>query len=69
MINFDDTVNENKTKHNKNWPYIPDHPYRILIIEGSGSRKTNGLINLINEQNDIDKIYLYARDLSEPKYE
>ena len=69
MINFDDTVNENKTKHNKNWPYITDHPYRILIIEGSGSRKTNGLINLINEQNDIDKIYLYARDLSEPKYE
>ena len=68
MINFDDTVNENKTKHNKNWPYITDHPYRILIIEGSGSRKTNGLINLINEQNDIDKIYLYARDLNEPKY-
>ena len=27
------------------------------------------MINLINEQNDIDKIYLYARDLSEPKYE
>ena len=39
------------------------------IIGGSGSRKTNALINLINEQNDIDKIYLYARDLSEPKYE
>ena len=69
MINFDDIVNENKTKHNKNWPYIPDHPYRILIIGGSGSGKTNSLINLINEQNDIDKIYLYARDLSEPKYE
>ena len=71
MINFDDTVNENKTVHNKNWPYIPDHPYRIriLIIGGSGSGKTNALINLINEQNDIDKIYVYARDLSEPKYE
>ena len=69
MINFDDVVNENKTKHIKNWPYIPDHPYRILIIGGSGSGKTNALINLINEQNDIDKIYLYARDLSEPKYE
>ena len=69
MINFDDYVNENKTVHNKNWPYIPDHPYRILIIRGSGSGKTNALINLINEQNDIDKIYLYARDLSEPKYE
>ena len=48
---------------------IPDHPYRIIIIGGSGSGKTNALINLINEQNDIDKIYLYARDLSEPKYE
>ena len=69
MINFDNYVNENKTKHNKNWPYIPDHPYRILIIGGSGSGKTNALINLINEQNDIDKIYLHARDLNEPKYE
>ena len=32
MINFDNYVHENKTRHNKNWPYIPDHPYRILII-------------------------------------
>ena len=50
-------------------PYIPDHPYRIIIVGGSGSGKTNELISLINEQNDIDKIYLYVRDLSEPKYE
>ena len=55
MINFDNYVNENKTKHNKNWPYIPDHPYRILIIGGSGSGKTNALLNLINNQPDIDK--------------
>ena len=48
---------------------MPDHPYRIIIIGGSVSRKTNALIDLINEQNDIDKIYLYARDLREPKYE
>ena len=41
MINFDDYVNENKTRHNKNWPYIPGHTYRILIIAGSGSGKTN----------------------------
>ena len=41
----------------KNGHFIPDHPYRIIIIGGSGSGKTNALINLINEQNDIDKIY------------
>ena len=51
---------------NKKWSYIPDHPYRILITEGSKSEKINSLINLINEQNDIDKIYLYAKDLSDP---
>ena len=50
-------------------PYIPDHPCRILIIGGSGSGKTNTLLNLINEQKGIDKIYLYAKDLSEAKYE
>ena len=50
MINFDDYVNENKTEHNKNWPYTPDHPYRILIIGGSGSGKTNVLLNLIENQ-------------------
>ena len=69
MINFDDYINGNKTEHNKNWPYTPDHPYRILIIEGSGSGKTNPLLNLINNQPDIDKIYLYAKDLYEPKYQ
>ena len=69
MININSYVNENNKKHNEKWSYIPDHPYRILIIDGSGSGKTNALINLINEQKDIDKIYLYARDLSEPKYE
>ena len=69
MINLDNIVNNNSEEHNEKWPYIPDHPYRILIIGGSGSRKTNALLNLINEQKDIDKIYLYAKDLSEPKYE
>ena len=62
MINFDDYTNENKTEHSKNWPFIPDHPYRILIIGGSGSEKTNALLNLINKQTDIDKMYLYAED-------
>ena len=69
MINFDNYVNENKTKHNKNWLYIPDHPYRILITGGSGFRKTNLLLNLIEDQPDIDKIYLYAKDPYEPKYQ
>ena len=62
MINFDNYTNENKTEHNLKWPYILNRPYRILIIGGSGSRKTNALLNLINNQSDIDKIYLYAKD-------
>ena len=69
MINLDSITNENNKQHNEKWPFIPDHPYRIIIVGGSGSGKTHALINLINEQNDIDKVYLYARDLSEPKYE
>ena len=69
MINFDDYVNENKTEHNKNWPYILDHPYRILITGGSGSGKTNELLDLIENQPDIDKIYFYTKDLFEAKYQ
>ena len=69
MTNVDSTVSENNKNHNKKWLYIPDHPYRILMISGSGSGKTNTLLNLINEQRDIDKIYLYAKDLSGSKYE
>ena len=69
MTNFDNHTNENKTKHNKNWPYIPDHPYRILIIGGSGPGKTNLVLHLIENQPDIDKIYLYAKDPYESKYQ
>ena len=56
MIKLYDYVNENKTEHNKNWPYTHDHPYRILMIGCSGSGKTNVLLNLIENQPDIDKI-------------
>ena len=69
MISFDDIVNKNKTEHNKNWPHIPDHPYRILIIGGLGSGKTNALLNLIENPPDIGKIYLYAKDPYEAKYQ
>ena len=69
MINFDEYTNEHKREHNPNWPYIPNHPYRILIIGGSGSRKANALLNLINNQQDIDKIYLYAKNPYEDKYQ
>ena len=48
---------------------MTDHPYRILIIGGSGSGKTNALLNLINNHPDIDKIYLYAKDPYEKKYQ
>ena len=65
MINLDNSYKE----HNEKWPYIPDSLYRILIIGGFRSGKTNALINLINEEDDIDKIYLHAKDLSEPKHE
>ena len=69
MINFDGYVNENKNEHNKNCPNIPDHPYRILMIGGSGSGKTNVLLNLIENQPEIDKIYLNAKDPYEAKYQ
>ena len=70
MFNLDYITNENNKDHNKKWSYIPDHPYRMLIMGDSGLRKTNELLNLITEQdsdNLIGKIYLYAQDLNEPK--
>ena len=67
MKNYDQSVEIN---HNPNWPYISDHPYRILIIGGSGSGKTNVLLNLIKHQRpDIDKMCLYVKDPSKSKYQ
>ena len=58
MFNFDYITKEDKKEHNPNWPEIPDHPYQILITGGPGSGKTNALLNLINHEADIDKIYV-----------
>ena len=71
MFTLDASTNENKDQ-NKKLLYIPDYPYRMLIIRGSGSGKTNVLLNLTKEQdsdNLIDKIYLNAKELNEPKYQ
>ena len=68
-MNSDDVTGENIKKHNPNWPKIPDHPYRILIIGGLGLEKTSGLLHLIIHQPDIDKICLYAKDPREAKYQ
>ena len=57
------TIQMKEKQNNSNWPYISDHPYRILISGDSGSEKTNVLLNLINHQPDIDKIYLFVKDL------
>ena len=71
MFNLDDITNENNKDYNKNRPYILHHPYRILIMGGTGSGKPNALLNLTKEldDNSFDKIYLYAKDLNEPKYQ
>ena len=69
MFNFDYITKEDIKKHNPNWPEIPDHAYRILIMEGSGSGKTNALLNLINHKADISKIDLYAKDPYKGKYQ
>ena len=69
MFNFGNITNESNKEHNEKWPYIPDNPCRVLIIGGSGSGKTNTLLDFIKEQDDIDKIYFYAKGLSEAKYE
>ena len=67
MKNYDKLVERN---HNPNQSYVPDHTYRISVIGGSGSRKTNVFFNLIKHQRqDIDKIYLYIKDPFRSKYQ
>ena len=69
MINFDDYANENKTELNLKWSYIPGHSYRILTMGVFGFGKTNAISNLINNQPGIEKLYLYAKDPYEAKYQ
>ena len=66
MINV---IKEETKKLNLNWPQVPDHPHRILMIGGFGFGKKNSLLNLINQQPDIGKMYLYAKDPFEAKYQ
>ena len=69
MFNFDYITKEDIKEHNPNWPQMPDSPYKILITRGFRSGKTNSLFNLINQEPDIDKVYLYAKDPYEVKYQ
>ena len=63
MINFDEYTNKNKKEHYLNWPYIPDRPYRILIIGGSGTGKTNALLNLIKISKTLIKYICMQKTL------
>ena len=69
MKNFDDIIGIKKQENNKYWPEIPNFPYRLLINGGSGTGKTNALLNILSYQPDIDKIYLYVKDPYEDKYD
>ena len=68
MINFDNFIKEKTKEHNQNWPEISDHPYRTLIVGGTGSGKTTTLLNLINYEPDIDNNFLYTKDPFEARY-
>ena len=63
MLNPDNIVSNKNENKNNNWPF------RMLIIGPSGSGKTNTLLHIISNLHPIDKIYLYAKDIHEPKYE
>ena len=69
MINFDEITAENTQKHNPHWPQILNHQYKIVIVGGSGSGKTNPLLNLIHHQPKTDKIFSYAKNPFDPKYQ
>ena len=65
MFNLDDITPEHNEEHHLKWSNIPDHPYRMLITGGCESGKTNALLNLRKEQdNVVDKIHFYAKDVN-----
>ena len=68
MFNLNYITKEDIKEHNPNWLQLPDHPYKTLIVEDSGSGETNALLKLTNNEPDIDKMYLYAKDPYEAKY-
>ena len=69
MFNFDYITKEDIKEHNLNPPEISDHPYRTLIVGAPGSGKANALLNLINNEQDIDKGFLYVKDPYEGNYQ
>ena len=69
MFNFDSITKEYIKEHNPNWSEIPDHPYKMLMVGDSGSGKINALLNLINHEPYIDKMYSYAKDPYEAQYQ
>ena len=68
MFNLNYITKEDIKEHNPNWLQLPDRPYKTLIVEDSGSGETNALLKLTNNEPDIDKMYLYAKDPYEAKY-
>ena len=69
MFNFDYITEEHIKEQITNWKESLNQPYRILIMGGSGSGKTNALLDVINHEPDIEKIYLYAKCLFAGKYQ
>ena len=68
MINFNDVIKEERKEYNSNWPEFPDYPYRIWSWR-LWIWKNKLLFNLISPPSDIDKTYLYAKDLHKQKYQ
>ena len=68
IINSGDYAVKNKTQHNRNWPYILDHPYKVLIAADSGSGKTNALLHLINHLNHFDDPEAFTEYSNDTQY-